>query len=411
MASAAHAVPLRSGFYALPLDNSKSYVAARPHSHGLGDEHEGDKEETRLFVTSVPPTTTSKHVKQVLSKIFATDVSAVDVVAPAAAAGRFGASTSLLGRDIIVSSAKPHVQRLFQTSSSSLDITPAASYVVTVDGEISWPPKPYSTSLALPPRKVVAESYLALSATRHKAARPHRSSVIAHSDSWMNDFDQRKLSATATAPADEATLSVPSAASGLSATQRKKLRKAQAAAASANAPPAPGSAAAALAAYAATQAKLANKNHNPDEPDEEGWTLVTSGGKHGKSMLPSGAVPTVTGYGATTFRVGKPTTGPNRSAQGRSDNDDGDDSDSSNPDLTARERKKRKAEYESGVRKTVGSGFYRFTKQAERKTELANLKRKFEDDKSRLGRMRTGFGDRSTRGERPSRSQRSFKPY
>ncbi|KAM0792696.1 hypothetical protein ACM66B_002476 [Microbotryomycetes sp. NB124-2] len=427
-AKLARPIPLRSGFYALPLDNNKTHVAARLHSTGAAAENDEEDDEddartkTRLFVTSLPPLTTAKHLKRTFGEMFDADVTGVDVVAGATSAERFGGS-SLFGRDAVVSAAKPDVQQLFRHSDDvehGLEVDHAPSCIVTFARPVDWPPPTYSSGLTLQPSAgnkastTPASSYLSLSAHRYKTARPHRSTVIAHSDSWMNDFDKRKLSSVASASTSAAVLADSTAT--LSATQRKKLRKSQA---QANAQPAPGSAAAALATFAATQAKLGDKDFNPDEPDEEGWTLVTRGGKHGKSMLPEGAVPSVTGYGATTFRVGKATAGSSKRAAGQTSDDDDDgvsDDDAAKQDLTARERKRLKAEFESGVRKTVGSGFYRFTKQAERRSELANLKRRFEEDKSKLGKMRrsrgAGDSDRSAHGRRDdSRARRAFKPY
>ncbi|KAK4050060.1 hypothetical protein OIO90_005250 [Microbotryomycetes sp. JL221] len=388
------AVALRSGFYALPLDHGTEYLAARQHKLVLEEGEQIDQE--RLLVTNLPPATNEGQVKRLFTKICKTSVSQVDMVSSGNDSGRFGAAT-LLGRDLVVAQAKPDVQQAF-ASTSKVQISNVQSCIVTFETSIAWPPSSYSSSLALPSRKQLQSepSYLTVSARRHNLGRPHSLIITAHTDTWMNGFDKRKLPNKNDRNLAEA---VGETASMMTARQKKQQRKATAQ----QQATAPGSAAAALAAYAATQAKLADKNHNPDEPEEEGWTLVTRGGKHGKSMLPAGAVPSLSGYGATTFRVGKASVVKRPGVESDASDDDEDD----NRDHGSRELKKGKAKYESGVRKTVGSGFYRVTKQAERKKELEKLKQRFEEDKAKLGRGRGSGAHRRS----DSKSKRSFKPY
>lgn len=356
----ASAVSLRSGFYALPLSNGKLHVAVRALSTASAeDEHEHGgggfaADQTRLFATSLPIEATQQAVKRLLSKVLPRNtVTDVDLVASAETTS----SDTLLAKDRLVSSVKEAITPLFPPATQTLPaVTPSPSAIVSFDSPVTVPPEPYQASTAF--HTSTPTSYLSRSRARHSLARPHRSTTIAHADSWMNEFDARRRQAASSAHA--AIDTAIQDATHLSLKQRKKLKRA--ARAQAQSGPTPGSAAAALAAYAALQAKLADQEHNPDEPDEEGWTLVTSGGRHGKSSLPEGAEASVTGYGATTFQVAKP----NKLGRPRDDSDQEAVSGDEGP-AEGSPRKKPKAQYESGVRKTVGSGFYRFTKQAERR--------------------------------------------
>lgn len=116
--------------------------------------------------------------------------------------------------------------------------------------------------------------------------------------------------------------------------------------------PLPGSAAAALAAHAAAVKKSKDRSINPDQEDEGEWTLVTRGGKHGQSLIPAGATANQSGYGGVTVGVAART----RGREASDDEEDGDDDD--------REEKEKKLKE---IKKIVGDGFYRFTKEDKRK--------------------------------------------
>ena len=85
-----------------------------------------------------------------------------------------------------------------------------------------------------------------------------------------------------------------------------------------------------------------DRDHNPDEIQDGEWTLVTGGGKHGKSLLPEGVVPNLEGYGGVTVKVATKKRG-KQSEQEEELNRD------------------------AGIKKIVGEGFYRFNKADSRR--------------------------------------------
>ncbi|GAA5867713.1 hypothetical protein JCM3774_003388 [Rhodotorula dairenensis] len=384
----AHAIPLRSGFFALPLNNGKTHLFARLH-HGLDNDSEHVDDEAlegqqqtskQLFVTALPAGVSEKGLKAALGKIFGTDnennkVKGVRFLPVGSTKGY----TTLLEQDLLISHTKtgddddgaPEIAPLFDASeaaaaSTSTATVPPQSAIVSFAAAPSLPPPPYpiATALTLP----VAPSFLAVSAARHSLARPHRSVVIAHVDEWMRAYDARKLASAPTTYSAEAA-----AAEEKKQSQSKKSKKGRKGKA-VDVGPLPGSAAEALARHAAARAKYNDASFNPDAAEEGEWQTVSRGGKHGKSLLPTGVVPTVGGYGGISVKVaGK--------KRGRL-------ADADAPRLDA------------GVRKIVGEGFYSFRKHEGRKIELANLKARFEQDKARLDKMRRSGsgGDRGGRG-------------
>lgn len=350
----AQAVPLRSGFFALPLNNGKTHLFARLH-HGLNENGDHDHEEEgeaaptsskQLFVTALPAGVSEKGLKAALGKVFGDEnkVKSVRFLPVGSSKGY----TTLLEQDLVTSQsnaaageeeggAVPEIAPLFDASeaaSTSTATVPPQSAIVSFAAAPSLPPRPYplSTPLTLP----VAPSFLSVSAARHALARPHRSVVIAHVDEWMRAYDARKLASAPLAYSAEAA----AAEEKRQQQQNKKSKKGRKGKA-VDVGPLPGSAAEALARHAAARAKYNDASFNPDAAEEGEWQTVSRGGRHGKSLLPTGVVPTVGGYGGVSVKVaGK--------KRGRL-------ADAEVPKLDA------------GVRKIVGDGFYSFRKNENRR--------------------------------------------
>ncbi|KAL8281513.1 hypothetical protein RQP46_006197 [Phenoliferia psychrophenolica] len=180
----------------------------------------------------------------------------------------------------------------------------------------------------------------------------------------MANYDQRQaaLVPTSYTPALKSSSSSSSQTPSKSSLKKKGAGK--------DVGPVPGSAAFALAAHSAAQLASQDRSLNPDEVVENEWTLVSRGGKHGQSLLPAGAVPTLLGYGAVTVGVARKG-GKKRSSTVRDEEDGVGD---------------------QGIKKIVGDGFYRFTKEDGRRKDLENLKARFEEDKERVGRFRESRG-------------------
>ncbi|GAA5990633.1 hypothetical protein JCM10908_003162 [Rhodotorula pacifica] len=401
----AQAIPLRSGFFALPLNNGKTHLFARLH-HGLDADvnsddkaEQGDAQSTskQLFVTALPAGVGEKGLKTALAKVFGDDnkVKSVRFLPIGSSKGY----TTLLEQDLLMSQlagegGAPEIAPLFDASeaaSTSTATLPPQSAIVSFTSAPSLPPRPYpsATPLTLP----VAPSFLAVSAARHALARPHRSVVIAHVDEWMRAYDARKLASAPAGYSAEAAAAAAAEEAKKAKGKKNKGRKGKAV----DVGPLPGSAAEALARHAAARAKYNDASFNPDAADEGEWQTVSRGGRHGKSLLPTGVVPSVGGYGGVSVKVaGK--------KRGRL-------ADAETPRLDA------------GVRKIVGDGFYSFRKNEGRRLELENLKARFEQDKARVDRMRRGGGGdgRQSRGgysagghgggERRQQQGGRFKPY
>ncbi|GAA5872407.1 hypothetical protein JCM1840_006054 [Sporobolomyces johnsonii] len=377
-------VPLRSGFYALPFSSGQHHLFARVHSGVAPEDGDAPAPSHQLFVTGLPLGMTEKGLKSTLGKVWeGNKVKAVEML-PATAEGVL----SLYQRELTAAKHASVVQGISisplfdpDSPSTSATVPPPPSAIVTFSSSPAFPPPAYSstTPLSLP----AAPPFLASSASRHALARPHRSIVIAHVDSWMNAYDARKLAAAPAAYSVEALLATREADKKAAAKKGKGKKGKQAAAADVG--PVPGSAAEALARHAAQVALANDRTHNPDEVQDGEWTLVTGGGKHGKSLLPTGAVPTLQGYGGISVKVAGKKRG--RAAADEDQNLD------------------------AGIKKIVGQGFYRFNKAEGRRQDLAALKSKFEEDKARVDRLRSNQGGKGRGAGSGGREQRSFRPY
>lgn len=332
------AVPLRSGFYALPLNHGKTHLFARLH-HGaaLEGQDEGAESGKQLFVTGLPVGVSEKGLKAALGKVWGDSPKVKEVRLLPAASTR--GHTTLYEKEIAAAQAAegagaPEIAPLFDPSeaSTSTAIPPPHSAIVTFASTPSLPPPAYpsTTPLTLP----AAPSFLAVSADRHSRARPHRSVVIAHVDDWMRAYDLRKAAAAPASYDPEAARAAAEEAKGKKAKKGKKGK-------AVDVGPLPGSAAEALAKYQAEMARKNDAAFNPDAEDDGEWQTVARGGKHGKSLLPTNVVPTLTGYGGVNVKV------------------------------AGKKRGKAAAEepmnMDAGVKKIVGDGFYSFNRAEGRK--------------------------------------------
>ncbi|GAA5885969.1 hypothetical protein JCM16303_003046 [Sporobolomyces ruberrimus] len=381
------AVPLRSGFYALPFNQGQSHLFTRLHQSAQ-DQDPGDSDNDaraspvhQLFVTGIPLGMTEKGLKQTLVKVWeSSKIKSIHLLpSPANSSTLPHGPLSLYTKEVMAAQhAVPiqgiTVEPLFDPSRASLlassTASSSSSAIVSFASPPQFPPPSYpaSTNLVLPSSSL--PSFLSLSSHRHSIARPYRSVVIAHVDTWMNSYDARKLaSAPASYSADVLIASREAAAEALSKSKKGKNKNKKAAT---DVGPLPGSAAEALARHAEEQRKRNDKDYNPDEVQEDGWTLVTGGGKHGKSLLPTGAVPNLEGYGGVTVKVARKKRG--KTVEGQEETND------------------------AGIKKIVGEGFYRFNQADSRRKSLAALKTRFEEDKARVDRMRGDGGGRGRGG-------------
>lgn len=318
---------LRSGFYCLPLANDVHLYARLHHGQDLDEPSTSAPPSTNsLFITSLPLGASNKSITKLVSAVYPDlSVRRVELLAPT------GSVDSLLARELITAAVDgSKISPLFETEHALKGDfkVPSRSCIVEFDGTPALPPPAYSSALGFP--LALATSALAASLARHALARPHPSSITAHADSWMQQFDQRKI---ATVDASRPT-PLAAAAAVMSKTAAKKLARQKL---KEPAAPLPGSAGHALALHAAAQAKAKDRSVNPDEVDEEGWTLVTGGGKHGKSVLPEGVLANVGGYGGVSVKVAGKT------------------------------GKGSQAEADAGIKQIVGDGFYRFKKEEGRR--------------------------------------------
>ncbi|GAA6052485.1 hypothetical protein JCM3770_001135 [Rhodotorula araucariae] len=407
----ARAVPLRSGFVALPLATGRAHLFARVH-HGHGHGHGHGEEDappqtgtgTELFVTGFPAGTSAKGLKAAVGRVWdgtgvaVREVRMLDASSSDALEG--GATTTTTTTLLAAERAAQEAQDeedaggaytplldpslLAATYSGAPHAPASSSALVSFAAPPPFPPPPYdpATALSLP----APAPFLSAARARHALARPHRSQVIAHADAWMAAFDRRRSEARPVGYTAEAAAGERAAAARAAKKAAKLARRRGKAAAADEVKP--GSAAEALARHAALRERMADPAFDPDALDEGEWTTVQRGGKHGKSLLPAGVEATVQGYGGTSVKVA---------------------------------RKRRPGEQlenkDAGIKKIVGDGFYRFNLAEGRRQELANLKSRFEEDKRRVDRMRgAGAGGRGGRGGFGSgggrgRGSGRFKPY
>ncbi|GAA5934500.1 hypothetical protein JCM3775_000373 [Rhodotorula graminis] len=403
----ARPIAMRSGFYALPLSGGKVHLFARVHHNDdpTDDDAAAPAPGTQLFVTGFPHGATAKGLKAALGKVWGDDaavkVREVRMLPPPETDAEGTAVVGVLQKELEAadSDAEEAYLPLFDPSAvaDSMAAHPTSSSstsaIATFTSAPTFPPAPYdaSTPLTLP----AAPSFLSASRARHTLARPPRSLVTSHVDAWMRTFDARRAASLPigySAERAQAQRELAAREAKKLAKQARRTGKAGGAAAALGDKPKEGSAAEALARHAALQARMADPSYNPDELDEGEWTTVSRGGKHGRSLLPTGVEPTVQGYGGVSVKVA----GKKRGAT-KGDED---------------------LRRDAGIKKIVGEGFYLFNKADSRRKELANLKTRFEEDKRRVDRMRSGPGGGGGRGGgrggssggRGGRGGR-FKPY
>jgi len=339
-------IPLRSGFYALPFNVGSYHLFTRLHSSISDDEQTttttGGGGTSQLYVTGIPLGMTEKGIKQTLLKVWDNSkIKQVEILPSSTSTGSSGV-LSLYTKEVMAAQhGVPYqgitISPLFDPTSLPPPLpTSSSSAIITFTSPPTFPPPPYPSTTTL---SIASQpSFLVSSSIRYQTARPHRSIALAHIDTWMQTYDQRKLSS---APASySADLLIASReAEALAKKSKKGGKKGKLAT---DVGPLPGSAAEALARHAEEQRRKMDRDHNPDEVQDGEWTLVTGGGKHGKSLLPEGAVPNVEGYGGVTVKVATKKRGKQSEADEELNKD-------------------------AGIKKIVGEGFYRFNKADSRR--------------------------------------------
>jgi hypothetical protein len=303
-------VTLRSGFYAIPFNLSstlKIYIFLRSHKsmmEGIEVDLDEAAEGMTLFLTGLPYGSTTKSIKSNLIKLFPTNKINNVQLLPSSTAHDY---TDLYDHEKLSSTLESNalVTPLFNDSISTPASTSTFSALVTFLTSPSLPPSLPSTTL-LTWSTPTLPSYISIASSRYSLARPHRSTVIAHSDSWMTAFDKRKSTSTATALATsllshEVLPPVKIKKEKLKRDKSGKIIKPV----KGSGIPLPGSAAHALLVHTNQLAVAANRTINPDEVVEENWTMVSRGGKHGKSLLLPGVNAGLQGYGGAVVGIAK----------------------------------------------------------------------------------------------------------
>lgn len=334
-------ISLRSGFFALPFltgTGALHWIYARAHKAGTEeDAAEETDEPCKLFITGIPLPASAKAVRASLGAVYPGN----KVVKVQMLPGESPIAT-LLARENLASTST--ILPLFDAPDSTVLPLAPCSAIVTFTSSAVLPPTSISAS-STPKWISPATSYLASSKARHSLARPHLSSIVAHSDSWMTAYDTGLKTKSAEsfkqAVLDHGIVEFTPVV-GKKGKKGKKSKVDEG--------PLPGSAAYALAQHIASTTQLANRAYNPDEVVEEEWKLVTRGGQHGKSMLPAGnAGVTIDlhGYGGANVGV-------------------------------ARKRRLGEGEPEGEPQKDgeqhkiiVGEGFYRFRREDTKKTRAS----------------------------------------
>lgn len=315
MAGTSGCVALRSGFYAIPSGGRYLFVR---HKH---DAETSELHADTLFVTNVQHSADTVQLSKALSRCFGSKILALEDLKTLQ-----DATTTLLKHEIAQSTSTDDVTPLFASHLGMDDdgVFPSRTYVVTFAQAVDLPP---SRPLKVP--ATVKASFLEQCVQRHDGARPIRSIIIAHADEWMRQYDARQRRA----PHQNVGSSPPSTQTAKKKEKRAKKRRSETIE--------KGSAASAVSRHLQQQAET-----NIDgEANADGWTLVSRGGRHGKSTLPEDAKPTVRGYGSRTVKVAKAAvTGEN---------------DISNA--------------EAGVKQIAGDGFYRFKKDEARRQGICSF--------------------------------------
>ena len=307
-------IALRSGFHALPFvfssaskSSSKApaphWIYARIHKTASGTESDEEEANSSLFLTGIPHPCSLKSIKATFTAVYpGNKIASVKFIDGEPLV------PTLLARE--TSNLDNSILPLFNTgdtSATSTDLIPLTTHsaIITFSSPPSLPPSTISAK-SIPKWNSPSTQYIASAKALHSLARPHLSTIIAHSDSWMTAFDlnlkakaDQKLAESATS---HGVLPPPIVA------KSKKVKKGKNGKPLPSADPLPGSAAFALANHISITAQMSNKAFNPDEVVEEEWKLVTRGGQHGKSMLPTGNVGVsidVTGYGGARVGVAR----------------------------------------------------------------------------------------------------------
>ncbi|GAA5951295.1 hypothetical protein JCM3765_002437 [Sporobolomyces pararoseus] len=401
----AKVIALRSGFYALPFNNGQNYLFTRLHQRQNNEEQEEQEDEeeegeaaagvVKLFITGLPLGMNSKGLKQTLSKVWSsstTKISSIELL-PSITSTQLLLSgphrvLSLLTKEMnSIKYQSQQIQPLFlpqlidslESSISCSTSSAVISFTTTTTDDkllLLLPPPPYpsSTKLSISSSTSSSTSFISCSGLKHSLSRPPRSLITAHVDTWMQNYDSKKL--LSQPPTYSADLLIAQREQEQAALKSKSKKGKKGGKSSLDIGPLPGSAAYALQLHSQELSKRKDSSHNPDEIQQGEWTLVTGGGKHGKSLLPSNGVePTLEGYGGITVKVARKKRGGKKKA--------GEGEEESN---------------EQGIKKIVGDGFYRFNKADQRRKSLAELRSRFEEDKARVDRMRDGPSRGGSRG-------------
>lgn len=314
-ASTSNSIPLRSGFFSIKFKsispnsststNSKSgelYINARIHTSvnnlngveevelGEGvDEQDEEDEGKKLFITSLPLNTTEEVIKKAFTKLYPSNkVINIQLILPT--------NNSINSIQSQSFESDSTIQPLF-ISTFPIHPSPVSAIIQFKNPPSLTAPFPL---ISWPFSATTSPSFINLSNSIHQFARPNLSTIIAHSDSWMSSLDRKKIQAAKELAILSASFSTKSIAN--SKPNKKSNNKNNN---SKSSTPLPGSAAFALSAHLASVARGKDRTINPDAIVEEDWTLVSRGGKHGKSLLPIGAKAGISGYGGVNVKVAR----------------------------------------------------------------------------------------------------------
>jgi len=343
LAAVQHPVNVGRGFISIPF-------LIRPEStstHAIYLRPLSPTSQTQLFITNLPVTSSSQlDLSHSLSRLLNGSGRSVIEVKNVVMTDHTGTEMkglerygTVLSGEIKRMEADKEVKHLFEGPISTLQahlplstrcavatisVTSAASDIPRLDfilqKIVSAPPS--SQQLPVWLNRARSQDWNESSSEAYDLSHPTLNLLIQHADSYMNRFDKSEISAHPLLN-PLASVSIPA---------------------------------------------LARAN---DDGDGE-WTLVTRGGKHGTSLIPTG----VTATSATPVKVMK---------KGFAE--------------AAREGKRKK------VHKSINlEEFYKFQKREMRERNIASIASKFTDDKARIDKLRQSRGE--TGG-----GARKFKPY